>query len=175
MTNCRAPGTTKAARPMRPLGPAIGRVGLALTVAFAGLALGAGYWQVLRSPDLSRAPDNPVVIAAARNVLRGAIVDRDGKVLARNERSKDTGEPYRVYTDRAFSTVIGYSTTEVGRAGLERTFNAELSGVSNGDPLGDALRKFRTDPYDPQKLTLGISKALQDAAVEGLGSDRERS
>ena len=52
---------------------------------------------------------------------------------------------------------------------IARTFNAELSGVSNGDPLGDALRKFRTDPYDPQKLTLGISKALQDAAVAGLG------
>ena len=155
----------------RPLGRTIGHVGLALTVAFAGLALGAGYWQVLRSPDLSRAPDNPVVIAAARNVVRGQIVDRNGKVLASNKRDEN-GEPYRVYADRSFSTVIGYASRQYGTAGLERSWNAELTGVSNGNAIGDILRKFQSNPYDPQKLTLGISTALQDAAVRGLGSDR---
>jgi peptidoglycan glycosyltransferase len=155
----------------RPVGRMIGHVGVALTVAFAGLALGAGYWQVLRSPDLSRAPDNPVVIAAARNVVRGQIVDRDGKVLASNKRD-DNGEPYRVYSDRSFSTVIGYASRQFGTAGLERSWNAELTGVSNGNPIGDVLRKFQTNPYDPQKLTLGISSALQQAAVRGLGTDR---
>ena len=155
----------------RPLGRTIGHVGLALTVAFAGLALGAGYWQVLRSPDLSRAPDNPVVIAAARNVVRGQIVDRDGKVLTSNKRDEN-GEPYRVYADRSFSTVIGYASRQYGTAGLERSWNAELTGVSNGNAIGDILRKFQSNPYDPQKLTLGISTALQDAAVRGLGSDR---
>ena len=156
----------------KPVGQAIGHVGLALTVAFAGIALGAGYWQVLRSPDLSRAADNPSVIAAARNVVRGTIVDRDGKVLASNKRSAVTGEPYRVYADRAFSTVIGYASTDFGTAGLEHAWNAELTGVSSRDPIGDLLRKFQTHPYDPQKLTLGISSVLQRAAVAGLGSDR---
>ena len=155
----------------RPLGRTIGHVGLALTVAFAGLALGAGYWQVLRSSDMSREPDNPLVIAAARNVVRGQIVDRDGKVLASNKRDAN-GEPYRVYGDRSFSTVIGYASRQFGTAGLERAWNSELTGVTNGNPIGDALRKFQTNPYDPQKLTLGISSALQQAAVKGLGSDR---
>jgi len=159
------------ARRRRPLGRTIGDVGLALTVAFAGLALGAGYWQVIRSPDLSRAPDNPSVIAAARNVIRGQIVDRDGKVLASNKRDKN-GEPFRVYADSAFSTVIGYASRQYGTAGIERSWNAELTGVSNGNAIGDALRKFQSDPYDPQRLTLGISSRLQDAAVQGLGSDR---
>ncbi|MBA2718903.1 MAG: hypothetical protein H0U52_06650 [Chloroflexi bacterium] len=164
--------TTAGAPRLKPIGRAISHVGLALTVAFAGLALGAGYWQVIRSPDLSNAPDNPVVIAAARNVVRGQIVDRDGKVLATNKRDAGTGEPYRVYSDRAFSTVIGYATPQFGTAGLERSWNAQLTGVSNGNPIGDLLRKFQTDPYDPQKLTLGISSALQRAAVAGLGDDR---
>jgi peptidoglycan glycosyltransferase len=155
----------------RPLGRTIGHVGLALTVAFAGLALGAGYWQVLRSPDMSREPDNPLVIAAARNVVRGQIVDRNGKVLASNKRDAN-GEPYRVYTDRTFSTVIGYASRQYGTAGLERSWNSQLTGASNGNPIGDALRKFQRNPYDPQKLTLGISSALQQAAVKGLGSDR---
>jgi peptidoglycan glycosyltransferase len=155
----------------RPLGRTIGHVGLALTVAFAGLALGAGYWQVVRSADMTREPDNPIVIAAARNVVRGQIVDRDGKVLASNKRDKN-GEPYRVYSDRSFSTVIGYASRQYGTAGLERSWNAELTGVSNGNAISDALRKFQTNPYDPEKLTLGISSALQQAAVKGLGTDR---
>jgi peptidoglycan glycosyltransferase len=157
---------------LAPLGHTIGHVGLALTVAFAGLALGAGYWQVIRSPDLSRAADNPAVIAAARNVVRGTIVDRDGKTLASNKRNPDTGEPYRVYANRDFSTVIGYASADFGTAGLERSWNAELTGVSNRDPIGDLLRKFQTDPYDPQKLKLGISAVLQRAAIQGLGDDR---
>ncbi|HET7031266.1 MAG TPA: penicillin-binding protein 2 [Candidatus Limnocylindrales bacterium] len=164
---------TERPRPLaKPLGRTIGHVGLALIVAFAGVALGAGYWQVLRSPDLSVAPDNPSVIAAARNVVRGQILDRDGKVLASNKRDPDTGEPYRVYADRAYSTVIGYASQDFGTAGLERSWNAELTGVSGGNPIGDLLRKFQTDPFDPRTLTLGISTPLQRAAVAGLGDDR---
>jgi penicillin-binding protein A len=164
-----APGPRRPA----PLGRTIGNIGLALTVAFAGLALGAGYWQVVRAPDLTRDPANPIVIAAARNVVRGNIVDRTGKViLASNKRDPDTGEPVRVYSDQAFSTVIGYASRQFGTAGLERAWNAQLTGVSSGDPLADALRKFETKPYDPQALTLGISSKLQRAAVAGLGQDR---
>jgi peptidoglycan glycosyltransferase len=99
-------------------------------------------------------------------------VDRDGKTLASNKRDPDTGEPFRVYAERAYSTVLGYASQDFGTAGLERSYNAELTGVSAGDPIGDLLRKFRTDPYDPQTLTLGISTALQKAAVSGLGDDR---
>ena len=165
------PSPTSRGR-VAPLGRTIGHVGLALTVAFAGLALGAGYWQVVRSPDLSADPANPLVIAAVRNVVRGQIVDRDGKVLASNRRDPDTGQPYRVYTNDDFSGVIGYSSRQFGTAGLERSFNAVLTGISNGNPIGDALRKFELDPYDPQKLTLSISSRLQRAAVDGLGADR---
>jgi len=56
-------------------GSSITRVGLALSIAFGAIAAGAGYWQVFRAADLSRAPDNPAVIAAARNVVRGRILD----------------------------------------------------------------------------------------------------
>ena len=112
------------------------------------------------------------MIAAARNVVRGVIVDRDGKVLASNARDKATGQPYRVYSSDDFSGVLGYASRQFGTAGLERSFNAQLTGVSNGNPVGDALRKFETDPYDPQKLTLSLSSRLQAAAVDGLGQDR---
>ncbi len=166
-----APRIPRRSRPPVALGRTIGHVGLALTIAFAGLALGAGYWQVVRSPDLTTNPGNPLVVAAARNVLRGQIVDRDGKVLASNKRDPN-GQPYRVYSDDAFSGIIGYASRQFGTAGLERQFNGQLTGIAGTNPISDALRKFELNPYDPQKLTLAISSRLQQAAVAGLGSSR---
>ncbi|HEV8547103.1 MAG TPA: penicillin-binding protein 2 [Candidatus Limnocylindrales bacterium] len=154
----------------RSVARSISQVGLALTIAFGVLAGGAGYWQVFRSQDLSAAPDNPV-IAAAASVVRGEIVDRDGTVLATNKKDAN-GRSYRVYPDRSVSTVVGYASRRYGSAGLERTFSAELTGLSDPDPIRNLLKKFQADPYDPQALTLSLSLKLQKAAIKGLGSDR---
>ena len=158
-------------RARTPVARSIANVGVALTLAFGVLAGGAGYWQVIRSQELTTAPDNPVVIAAARDVLRGEIVDRDGTVLAANKLGKDK-VPYRVYADRIVSPVIGYASRRYGTAGLERTFNAALTGLNDPDPIRNLLHKFQTDPYDPQALTVSLSLPLQRAAVRGLGADR---
>lgn len=155
----------------QPVGRSIAHVGLALTIAFGVLAGGAGYWQVIRSQELSTAPDNPAVVAAARQILRGRIVDRNGKVLASNERDEN-GEPYRVYSSKIVSPVVGYASRLYGSAGIERSFGAELTGLSDPDPIRNLLKKFQTDPYDPQSLTLSLSFELQRAAVRGLGDDR---
>jgi len=160
-----------AGRSRHPVGPNIARVGIALSVAFGALAAGAGYWQVVRSAPLSAAPDNPAVIAAQRQAPRGRIVDRDGTVLADNKRDSN-GEPYRVYRDSAMSPVIGYASRLFGTAGLERTYDAQLVGATRPDPVSDLLKKFETNPYDPQQLTLSISLPLQRAAVRALGNDR---
>jgi peptidoglycan glycosyltransferase len=155
----------------QPVGRSIAHIGLILTIAFGILAGGAGYWQVVRSEELSTAPDNPAVIAAARQVLRGRIFDRDGTVLASNARDAN-GEPYRVYQTPAVSQVVGYASNLYGSAGIERSFGAELTGLSDPDPIRQLLRKFQTDPSDPQSLTLSLSLQLQRAAIRGLGDDR---
>jgi penicillin-binding protein A len=153
------------------IGASLGRVGLMFALAFGSLALGAGYWQVIESPNLSRAPDDAAVIAAARNVLRGEIVDRDGNRLAWNERDRH-GEPFRVYASNALSGVLGYSSRQYGAAGLEAAWNAELSGVVSADPLRDMVRKFQADPSDPQALKTTLVLELQQAAVDALGRNR---
>ena len=151
------------------IGVALGRVSLALALAFAALAVGAGYWQVIESQALSTSPEDAAVIAAARNVVRGEIVDRDGNQLAWNKRDKN-GEPYRVYASPALSGVIGYWSRQYGSAGLEAAWNAQLSGVISADPLRDLTRKFQADPSDPQKLKTSLVLALQKDAVAALGS-----
>lgn len=153
------------------IGAALGRVALALAVAFGGLAAGAGYWQVIESSNLSTSGDDAAVIAAARNVLRGEIFDRDGERLAWNRRDEND-EPYRVYASDSLAHVIGYSSRQYGTAGLENAWNAEISGAASADPLRELTRKFRADPSDPQDLRTTLVLALQEAAVAALGRNR---
>ena len=153
------------------IGPALWRVALAIVVAFGGLGVGAGYWQVARSADLSGSPDDAGVIDASRHVARGAIFDRDGRRLAWNELDAN-GEPYRVYASPSLSGVLGYASREWGTAGLERAWDAQLSGVVPADPLRGLFRKFLTDPSDPQALRTTLSLPLQKAAAKALGTAR---
>jgi penicillin-binding protein A len=164
------PGGGRVA-PRRTVAGNIGRVGVVLAIAFGALAAGAGYWQVVRSNDLSSAPDDPAVIAAARDAPRGEILDRNGTVLASNKKDSN-GEPYRVYRDPSMTPVIGYASRQYGTAGLEKTYDAQLSGIRREDPVADAFLKFQSSRYDPQNLTLSISLPLQKAALKALGSDR---
>jgi penicillin-binding protein A len=154
----------------RPIARSIAHVGVSLSLAFGVLAGGAGYWQVIRSQDLSTAPDNPAIAVAARSVVRGEIVDRDGTVLASNKKDPKGGF-YRIYSDSSVSPVVGYASRTFGSAGLERSFGAELSGITDPDPIRNLLKKFEADPYDPQALTLSLSLKLQRAAMKGLGDD----
>jgi peptidoglycan glycosyltransferase len=154
----------------RPLGRTIVHVAIVLALAFGLLAGAGGYWAVIRSSDLSHAPNDPAVIAASRTVPRGDIIDREGNVLTHNEKDAN-GELYRRYSGDEISHVVGYASPRYGRVGLERAYDAELSGLA-GDPLADALRKFGTNPYDPKDLHLAMSWDLQRAAVRALGDRR---
>src|SRR5262249_5930413 len=66
------------------------------------------------------------------------------------------------------SEVIGYASQQFGNAGLERAWDAQLSGVVSPDPLTDLTRKFRADPSDPQALQTTLVLSLQEAAVPAL-------
>ncbi len=154
--------------------PLAGRmIGLAIVVAlaFGGLAVGAGYWQVVRADELVMAPTDAANLAAARNVLRGRILDREGRVLASSRRTDD-GTAYRVYVDEAVSHPVGYASVRYGAAGLERAFAAELTGATGGDALSRSLAKFLPPADRRLDLRTSLSLRLQRLAVRLLGNDR---
>jgi peptidoglycan glycosyltransferase len=91
-------------------------------------------------------------------------------VLADNVIGED-GLPHRLYVDRTVSPVVGYASRRYGTAGLERAWDAELTGLRTGDPRRDLLSKFIPDPADPQDLTVALSLELQHRAVQLLGDD----
>ena len=158
-------------RDRAPIGRGIARTGLILILLFGLIGIGAGYWQVVRASELSHAPDNPLVIAAARDLVRGVIRDRSGQILA-SSRTDANGEPYRVYADRSLAPLIGYASPVYGTAGLERAYNAELSGLGGSNSLDDLLSKLAPGRRQGDDLTLSLSLKLQEAAVKALGRDK---
>lgn len=164
-----SPGSS--ARGVAPIGTNVVRTGLALVLAFAVLAAGAGWWQVVDAQRLSVRPDNPSVIAAARRTLRGPIVDRNGQWLARSVRDKN-GEAQRQYRDATVSDVVGYSSAQFGTAGLERAYNSQLLGLTTGDPMSGLTSKLFPNQSQVLGLQLALDVRLQKAAVAGLGSDK---
>lgn len=154
----------------RSIGANVFRTGIAFVCAFSILAVGAGWWQVAEAQRLSMSPDNPAVIAVARRTLRGPIEDRNGQWLARSGRDAN-GEATREYRDNSLSHVVGYASRRYGTAGLERTYNADLLGLSGAGSLAGLLGKFGQQEDDRLGLRLSLDLRLQRAAVRGLGKD----
>ena len=146
------------------------RLFLALAIAYGALAGGLGYWQVIEASRLSSDPLNPLVLLAARQAPRGTIFASDGTVLARNVGTTD--DPLRDYPFAAAAPVVGYSSTIFGAAGLERTYDAQLTGLLTLRAGDDLLRKFRAQPYNPSDVYTSIDIALQQVAARELGSQR---
>lgn len=123
---------------------------------------------------------------------RGAILDRNGVPLVSNEVGEG-GFVKRVYEGPGFGHILGYVSypkkdssgnyyeTEIkGLAGVEQSFNAELSG-KNGlllieeDALGEVHSKGSVvAPVQGQNITLAIDARAQRAFASSLGELAER-
>ena len=144
------------------------RLSLALALGYAALAGGLMYWQFVEAQRLTADPLNPLVISAARQAPRGAIYDTNEVVLARNA-SGGGPERLREYPHPVAAPVVGYRSTLFGTAGLERTYDAQLTGLVSLRPGDELLRKFRDQPYNPADLHLSLDIDLQQAAADALG------
>jgi penicillin-binding protein A len=146
------------------------RLSLALAIAYGALASGLVYWQVVEAQRLTTDPLNPLVLSAARLAPRGTIYDSNGSVLARNV--NNGGEPLRQYPYPVAAPVVGYRSSFFGTAGLERTYDAQLTGLVSLRPGDELLRKFHDQPYNPSDLTLSLDIALQQVGADLLGNQR---
>jgi cell division protein FtsW (lipid II flippase) len=98
-----------------------------LMLGIAGIALTAGWWSLVRGPDLLTRTDNPRRAIADRYVKRGSILDRHEQPLAQS-----TGQPgdyIRQYTYPALGPLVGYTDPAYGQAGLEASLDPYLRGL----------------------------------------------
>lgn len=143
------------------------RLALFFVVGFLVLSGALVYWQVIRAADIGQGPSNPRTVEAARNVVRGKILDRNGAVLAESAAAPGGA---RHYTLNSLSNVIGYDSVRYGRADLEASFNAYLDGDVGALPGLAALNGLLHLPRTGDNLTLTIDTGLQQLADTALGN-----
>ena len=164
-------GSTPSVAPPRPKSPpriagSLLRLSLALALVYGTLGGGLMYWQVMQARTLTTDRLNPIVLAAARNAPRGTIYASNGKVLANNVAGN---QRQRQYPYLVAAPVVGYSSNIFGTAGLEKAYDAQLTGLGSLNGGDDLLRKFRAQQYDPADLHTSLDIDLQQAAADLLG------
>ena len=90
-------------------------------------ALVAGWWMVVRGPDLLTRTDNSRQAIADRFVPRGVFLDQNGTSLVFNR--GEIGSYTREYLEPSLASVIGYSNPTFGQAGLEASLDPYLRGL----------------------------------------------
>ena len=82
------------------------------------------YFYAVRSKEIVNSAYNPRLDSYADRVIRGAILDRNGEVLAETQVTEE-GDEYRYYPyGEVFAHVIGYASK--GKSGLESVENFHL-------------------------------------------------
>lgn len=147
-----------------------------IVVLFALLVGFTSRWTVFDAEALRDNPNNRRGLLQEQRIKRGAIRSADGRLLARSVRASGSGSTAtyrrRYPSGSLFAHAIGYSFTDIGRSGLERSRNDELTGretelVSVFDSL------LGRDPKG-NDLQTTLDARAQELAVRLLG-DRKGS
>lgn len=107
----------------------IGRLLLLFLFAYGGVAVGALYWAVNGADGLLLREDNPRLIERNTAILRGALYDRHGALLAESTPQGRFGTR-RTFFDEATYSALGYFSFRYGAGGIEQGFNPLLRGDS---------------------------------------------
>jgi cell division protein FtsI/penicillin-binding protein 2 len=142
-----------------------------LILAWIGLALSLGWWTVVRASVLTARSDNPRRGLAEFYSLRGAVVDREGEILAHSVGER--GEYARSYPQPSAYSLVGFDSFRYGQAGVEEAADAALRGEAGQDPWILWWSHLLTGTPPPgMDIRLTISLDLQDVAAQALGDLR---
>jgi peptidoglycan glycosyltransferase len=147
------------------------RVAAIVFLGYLAVVIGAGWWQLVQAGPLTDDPHDPLRGWVDRNVARGRILDSRGVVVAGNTVRGD-GTRVRRYRFPAMASITGYQSALLGTAGLERTYDAQLSGMDGLTAGGGALRKLRDRPFRPVDVRLSVDARFQELAARLLGDRR---
>ena len=143
-------------------------LGLVLSICLGVMALGLGYWSLIRAPWMVVRDDNPRLIEAERRIRRGDILDRQGRPLVRSEPGPN-GTWKRVYLIPDAAPVVGYASIDHGTGGIEATYDAQIRGERSLTPL----EAFQADLLHLHpagvNVTLTLDLELEQVASRAMG------
>jgi peptidoglycan glycosyltransferase len=145
------------------------RLYMLVLVLFALLVAFTSRWTIFDASSLRENALNKRSLLEQRRIRRGAILARDGTVLARSVRTRE-GTYERTYpTGEEFAQAIGYSyPLGVQRAGLERYRNGVLSDQRQSE-LQSILDQFQGRPEKGDEVITTLDPPAQRAALAALG------
>jgi cell division protein FtsW (lipid II flippase) len=102
-----------------------------ICLGLVAMALGVGWWGILRGPDLLTRTDNARRSISDRYVQRGALLDRNNIPI--NSTEGEIGDLTRIYDYPELGPIVGYTHPIYGQAGLEASLDDYLRGLQ-GNP-----------------------------------------
>ena len=144
-----------------------------ITYCFIGLFLCMmgyfAYFQVVKSEDFINNPYNTRQENFEKSVVRGKILSADGEVLAETKTDEEGNETRSYPHGGLFSHIVGYSTKNYGRSGIESWANFNLLR-SNTFFLEKTMDKVTDEKSIGDNVITTLNYSLQNAAYQALGS-----
>ncbi|MBR5047440.1 MAG: penicillin-binding protein 2, partial [Eubacterium sp.] len=142
---------------------------LFLVLLFFGMI---GYlirFMILDADRIIANPYNRRTETLTEHILRGEILSRDGKILARSELDEEGNEKRTYPFGRTFAHVVGYHTH--GQSGLEAAYNYDLL-TSHTDIRTQLMNGISGIKNPGDNIITTLDSRLQEAAYEALGDYR---
>ncbi len=132
----------------------------AICILFVSLMAYLTYFQIFKAESVKMNSYNKRLWINEEKILRGSIIDRNGKILAYSEKVDDTYKRFYNYGN-LYSHIIGYSYREYGKAGLELEYNNTLLNISESTALNE-LKNIVLPNTEGNTLKLTIDHHLQE-------------
>lgn len=148
----------------------IRRVAVVAAIMFFALLANASYMAVFRADGLQADPRNRRARDAEFATERGAILVGNTPV-AQTKTSSGRFKYQRSYPNGTlYAPVTGYYSYDFARAGLESSYNTQLSGTDDSQFFGRLADTFTGAQPKGASLQTTIDARAQQAAADALGS-----
>lgn len=144
-----------------------------LSALFISLIIYLSYFELFSASKVQDNAYNKRLWLEEEYVLRGSIYDRNGTPLATSTQT-EKGQIRNYEYGSLYSHIIGYNHRELGRDGLEKTYNRELLAISESSSINE-IRRIMAQNNLQQKgndLILTLDHRLQQYAKDLLGNQK---
>jgi penicillin-binding protein A len=146
----------------------IARLFMVVVLLFALLVAFTSRWTVFEADALRHNTRNQRDLLEDQRIHRGVIRADDGTALARSVKQGDDSFIRSYPLPRLFPHAVGYHFINRGSAGLERSYEDDLSGRKN--ELGGLIDRLGGSQREGDDLVTSLDPAAQRVAEQQLGN-----
>ncbi|WIV10444.1 penicillin-binding transpeptidase domain-containing protein [Proteiniborus sp. MB09-C3] len=145
------------------------RILISLCGLFICLVLYISYFQIFTADKIVTSNYNKRQWINEENILRGEITDRRGTILV-NSVKTDKGQIRDYKYGKTYSHIIGYSSREYGKSGIEAVYNKELLDLNDSNPIGELKNILSDGETVGNNVVLTVDHEIQSYAYKLLGN-----